>query len=223
MNAISCLARGKKKRKKNCFALIARFARERGRERQKGKKKMQGRRSDVCVQQVAISNYRIILILGFRGGWVNRRRDLRFHAYLRPTLEFFERILGVVGRREGKGGRHYRRNALHLHAYPAFHELDRASFTIFILSFRSCFFLLLFLSRLWMRNGEGKPRQTGSPSSYRLRKPRFYSCSSSLFALLSFFLSFCWSLRPFSLNQFLVRLKKFLPEWYFNIDSMERQ
>lgn len=65
---------------------------------------MQGRRSDVCVQQVAISNYRIILILGFRGGWVNRRRDLRFHAYLRPTLEFFERILGVVGRREGKGG-----------------------------------------------------------------------------------------------------------------------
>lgn len=105
MNAISCLARSKKKkRKRNCFALIARFARERGRERQKGKKKMQGRRSDVCVQQVAISNYRIILILGFRGGWVNRRRDLRFHAYLRPTLEFFERILGVVGRREGKGG-----------------------------------------------------------------------------------------------------------------------
>lgn len=46
-------------------------------------KKMQ----EVCVQQVAISNYRIILILGFRGGWVNRRRDLRFHAYLRPTLE----------------------------------------------------------------------------------------------------------------------------------------
>lgn len=191
MNAISCLARGKKKkRKRNCFALIARFARERGRERQKGKKKMQGRRSDVCVQQVAISNYRIILILGFRGGWVNRRRDLRFHAYLRRSSSS-SGSSAWWGEGKGRGGRHYRRNALHLHAYPAFHELDRASFTIFILSFRSCFFLLLFLSRLWMRNGEGKPRQTGSPFSYRLRKPRFYSCSSSLFALLSFFLSFC--------------------------------
>lgn len=57
--------------------------RRRGRQSVSLAKKMQ----EVCVQQVAISNYRIILILGFRGGWVNRRRDLRFHAYLRPTLE----------------------------------------------------------------------------------------------------------------------------------------
>lgn len=101
MNAISCLARGKRKKKRNCFALIARFARERGRERQKGKKKMQGRRSDVCVQQVAISNYRIILILGFRGGWVNRPALSRLSSSDARVLRADPRRGGEKGREGG--------------------------------------------------------------------------------------------------------------------------
>lgn len=76
-------------------------------------------------------------------------------------------------------------------------------------------FLLLFLSRLWMRNGEGKPRQTGSPvTDWENRDSTLL-----LYSLFSFFFS-CWSL---SLDQFLVRLKKSLLEWYFNTDSMDNK
>lgn len=171
----------------------------------------------MCVQQVAISNYRIILILGFRGGWVNRRRDLRFHAYLRPTLEFFERILERSGEKEEVEGvgiiaatrSTYTRILPFTNSIARPLEFSSSSFDLAL--FSSSFSLTLM--------DEKRGRETAPDwfTRYRLRKPRFYS--SSLFALLFFSFS-CWSL---SLDQFLVRLKKSLLEWYFNTDSMDNK
>lgn len=148
---------------------------------------------EVCVQQVAISNYRIILILGFRGGWVNRRRDLRFHAYLRPTLELPSGSCG--GRGEGSA------------LSPQRALFTRVSFTIFVLSFRPSRFLFfspfLLLSRSWMARNRNRARLV-----YRPRKPRFYSL-----ALFSFF--------SFLLSSSTFRLKKFSLEWdVFNIEEI---